>query len=355
MPAMPSVEQPLSSVPTIHLKSGLSFPSENTESILDAAVRAGIALEHSCRTGRCGSCRAQATGGDLVVRLAETGLSQADRAAGWILTCARSANADVLLDARVLDAMLPAPRITPAKIDAVEHLTADIAFARLRLPPATPLPHLAGQYVDVVLPGGVKRSYSIANLPVNGQSSRLDLLIRRVDGGEMSRYWFEQAKPGDLLRVHGPRGTFFLRSPVPRQVLMLATGTGIAPIKAMLAQLADLPADQRPERLVVLWGNRLASDFVWSDEMLAAAPGWSMVRVLSGPDSAWRGTRGRITNHFDDLAMDLADTAVYACGSPNMIEDARALLTARGLPDERFLSDAFVSSLSVDADRTSRT
>ncbi len=327
----------------ITLISGQSFAADEGETILNAALRSGLPLEYSCKTGRCGSCKSQVNSGETVISLAELGLSNDERAKKWVLTCARSATTDLMIDAQVLDADLPPSRLTPAKVDTIEQLAPDVVKIRLRLPPAAPLKWLAGQYLDVLGKDGIKRSYSIANAAPEAGSAQVELHIRQVPNGAMSAYWFGQAKPGDLLRIQGPIGTFFLRKQTPAKLLLLATGTGIAPIKALLDDLARRPASEQPEQITLLWGNRHPADFYLDDT--AFGPNVVLHKVLSGADAGWSGARGRIQQHPAVAEASLADTAVYACGSPAMIDDARTLLTSRGLPTGSFHSDAFVCSI----------
>lgn len=334
---------------TITLRSGRTFPLESRESLLDGANRAGIFLEHSCRTGRCGSCKVQVTQGETVEQLPESGLSHSDRAAGWVLSCARTAETDVRLAADDLGVKLPDVRISPAKIDTITPLGDDVIRVRLRLPPTAPLAYIPGQYVDIALPTGAKRSYSMATAPGAGQSAAaLEFLIRLVPGGTFSTHWTQRAKPGDLLRVHGPHGTFFLRQPMTPRLLLLATGTGIAPIQALLEQLATLAQERLPERVDLLWGGRRPDDFFVDPNVigrrLPTGTAFSLTRCLSGPAAGWQEGRGRLLQYLPLDADVLAATTVYACGAPAMIQDARSLLERAGLPAGRFHSDAFVSS-----------
>jgi CDP-4-dehydro-6-deoxyglucose reductase, E3 len=329
---------------TIRLVSGASFTSGAGESILDAGLRAGVLMEHSCRSGRCSSCAAEVIEGDTLATLPEPGLAGTKMSAPpWILSCARVAQSDLLIDARTLDARLPPTRLSPAKIDRLERMSDGLLRVWLRLPPVAALEYLSGQYIDLSLPGGKKRSYSIANHASAGSSAHLELHIRRVDGGAMSDYFFGRAKAGDLLQLHGPKGSFFLRQPLPRALMLLATGTGLAPLQALLQQLACLPQAQRPERTMLFWGNRQACDFY--TDPTALLPGLSYQRVISGPDDLPGAVRGRIPAYLESLGADAGATEVYACGSPAMIRDARARLQALGLPEGNFHADAFVSSI----------
>jgi CDP-4-dehydro-6-deoxyglucose reductase len=324
---------------TISLANGHCFPAERGSSVLDAALAHGILLEHGCRTGRCGACKARVLAGQTATLREEASLSQEEARDGWILTCAREALTDLALDIGDLDA--PAgidARILPCRINTLERPTPDVLIVRLRLPPTADFAFRAGQYVDVSGPGGIKRSYSIAS-DMN-RPGEIELHIRRVEDGVMSRYWFEQAQANDLLRLHGPHGTFFLRETSGLELVFLATGTGIAPIKSMLGQIAAMTAEQRPAAISLFWGGRRWEDFYWTPDL----PELRFIPVLSRGDAGWQGARGYVQEALLSTRTSLSDAAVYACGSDAMVHAARRTLTAAGLDPKRFHADAFVSS-----------
>jgi CDP-4-dehydro-6-deoxyglucose reductase, E3 len=166
--------------------------------------------------------------------------------------------------------------------------------------------------------------------------------VKKVDGGVLSDYWFGEAKEGDLLRFEGPLGTFFLRDGGPANLLFLATGSGIAPIKALLEELAGAPERAAQHSILVYWGNRDAADFVWTPDNMALD--LTFHRLLSGSDEGWRDRRGYIQDAAVEDGFDPTNTIVYACGSDAMITSARNRFAQLGLPHRRFFSDAFVSS-----------
>lgn len=218
---------------TVTIANGKTFTAAEGESLLDAALRQHITLDYSCRTGRCSTCRSRVSPGTTVPLRDETGLSAAEQAEGYVLTCVRGACSDVLLDIEDLgDVTLPDPKTVPCRIHALDKLSHDVVRVVLRTPPATPLAFLPGQYIDVIGAAGLRRSYSVANAPQ--EDHLIELHIREVPDGQMSQYWFRDAKLNDLLRLRGPLGTFFLRGYADRDLIFLATGTGIAPVKAML-------------------------------------------------------------------------------------------------------------------------
>lgn len=328
-------------MPTVELNTGRRFAAPADSSILDAARAQGIVLEYSCRTGRCGICKAPVRAGETsVLRPEGESLTAEEAARGIILTCCRAAAGDVLLDIEPLDRLAALEiKTMPARIVSIEPVAPEIVRVVLRTPPTSPLRFLAGQYVDVIA-DGARRSYSLANAPRS--DGLLEFLIKRYPGGHLSGYWFERAKPNDLVRIEGPLGTFFLRDAAPANILFLATGTGIAPVKAILEELAVDPARAAPHRLRVFWGNRIPENFCWDSAGLGLNIDFH--HLLSGTDTAWGGRRGHVHKAAIDDGFDPADTVVYACGSNAMIASARDLFTSLGLPTRRFFSDAFVSS-----------
>jgi len=328
-------------VATAKLADGRAFPVSGETSLLDAALAAGIALSYSCRTGRCSTCKAQVHGGGTRALMAESGLTAAELADGWILTCARTADSDLSLDAESLDRIaLPPVKTLPARIAQLEHLAPDVLRVVLRLPPTAGFAYIPGQYIDVIGSNGIRRSYSLANAP--SESKLLELHVRAVENGEMSQFWFKEAKVNDLLRLNGPLGTFFLRDTANVDLIFLATGTGIAPVKALLESLVHLPEEESPRSVTVLWGGRHAQDLYL--DVAGIGGSHTYVPVQSRPDADWTGQAGHVQDVLLRLNPDLKNAAVYACGSDAMIHSARQRLVEAGLPPKRFYSDAFVCS-----------
>jgi CDP-4-dehydro-6-deoxyglucose reductase len=330
-------------MPLVRTSSGKTFAVEQGENLLDAALRAQVTLAHSCRTGRCSTCKGRVCSGTTVALHDETGLSAQEREAGWVLTCVRSASSDVELEIDDLGdiALFPAKTL-PCRIQALEPLATDVLRVILRMPPTCDFDFHPGQYIDVIGHGGLRRSYSIANAPASDK--QLELHIRQVPGGAMSTYWFGRAKLNDLLRMRGPLGTFFLRDIEDTDLVFLATGTGIAPVKSMLESLAACPVgtQARPRSISVLWGGRMPGDLYW--DPAATGIDHTFIPVLSRAGSDWTGTRGHVQQALLAHPREWARTVVYACGSETMIHDARQQLTAAGLSERNFHSDAFVSS-----------
>jgi CDP-4-dehydro-6-deoxyglucose reductase, E3 len=327
----------------IALRDGESFTAEGRVSLLDEALGAGKVLEYSCRTGQCGTCRAGVVSGETRLLVPEIALTAAQIAAGDILTCCRAAASDMALDAVSLDELAGIQRQTlPCRIDRLERPAPDVIQLLLRLPPGRSLTFLAGQYVDVIAAGGLRRSYSIANAP--RPDGRIELHIRKVEGGAMSAYWFGQAKANDLLRMEGPLGTFFFRKPERvsgRDVMFLATGTGLAPLKAMLESLEAFPDFFTRNRVHLLWGGRVAEDIYWSP---AFSGPLRFEPVLSRARAGEPSTRRYVQHVALESLPALGAAIVYACGSSVMIDTARDLLLGNGLHPDDYHFEPFVSS-----------
>lgn len=328
-------------MPTVTLSNGKIFVSEPGRTLLESANSQGVVLEYSCRTGRCGVCKAAVVRGRTEVLHEEQALSEEEGASGRILTCCRSALDDVELDIEDFGTLAGIQvKTLPCRIDSIDRLTESVLRVVLKIPPTSTLDFLAGQYVDVIGREGVRRSYSIANAP--RQDSKLELQIRQVADGVMSEYWFDEAQKNDLLRLEGPLGTFSLRNTQVENIVFLATGTGIAPVKAMLEQLASDGDIAAGKKIHVYWGGRTVDDIYWRPDLRGLDI--KFTPVISRVDKSWSGRNGYVQQSVIDDLIDLRNAVVYACGSDAMIHSARKMLLAAGLPGKNFYSDAFVSS-----------
>lgn len=338
---------------SITLTSGASFDCPPGTSLLDAAATSSITLPYSCKTGRCSTCKCRVVSGTSKLLQPEMGLSESEKQAGWILSCVRTAESAMTLEAETLAGVtLPAVRNLPCRVSTLERVARDVLRVRLRLPPTADFTFLPGQYVDITGPAGISRSYSLASASV--QNKTLELHIRAVPGGLMSQYWFEQAQPNDLLRLKGPLGSFFLRPAADRDIVLLATGTGIAPIKAILESLPGLDASERPRSVTLLWGGRSETD-LYMDLRPMLLPTVRYIPVLSRSDASWTGARGHVQDAFLAEPAPLDNIVVYACGSEAMIKSASEAFQARGLSPGRFHSDAFVCSATPTPNAGSAT
>jgi CDP-4-dehydro-6-deoxyglucose reductase len=332
-------------MPQVTLSNGTRYSAEPGTTLLDAALAQGLVLEHSCRNGRCGSCKARVLEGQVSALREASSLTAQEAESGWVLTCAHQALTDVTLDVEDQGALAGISiKTVPSRIAALTRLAPDVLKLELRLPPTAQFRFLPGQSIDITSPTGVRRSYSLAGDAAD--TSKLELQIRRVDGGQFSAYWFERAQLNELLRFQGPRGTFYLRPMAGRHLVLLATGTGIAPFASMLRQVAAMPANERPGKVSLYWGGRVAADLYFDPKPLL--DGLHYVPVLSRAECNWPGERGHVQDallrHRESDPWSLAQAAVYACGSEAMIHSAREQLLAAGLPAKQYFYDAFVSS-----------
>lgn len=325
----------------IKLSSGHQFRSVPGLSLVDAALAAGLTLPHSCKTGRCSTCKCKVIQGETISLQTEAGITDKEKTEGWILSCAREAQTDLTLEVEDLGGVvLPPSKTLPCRISDIEYVASDVVRVILRLPPSAEFKFIPGQYVDIIGPLGVRRSYSLAC--ANSAEKKLELHIRAVDSGVMSDYWFRQAQANDLLRLNGPLGTFFLRNVAQLDLIFLATGTGIAPVKAMLESLVNVSSDQAPKSVTIFWGGRTPSDLYFDVQTIPVKH--RFIPVLSRAAASWQGVVGYVYNALLDIKPNLTNSVVYACGSDAMIRSARSSLFAAGLPETRFFSDAFVSS-----------
>lgn len=328
-------------MPSIKTQKGAFFSAVDGQSILAAASSNGMQLPYSCRTGRCSTCKLRVLSGQSQAQMPELGLSEQEQAQGWVLSCVRTAVSDLLIEVEDIAYLsLPQPRTLPCRLHSLDRLTADVMRVRLRLPPNSDFSFRAGQYIDVIAQGGLRRSYSLAC--ASAVENQLELHVREVADGAMSAYWFTQAKEGDLLRMYGPLGTFVLRDLVGVDLKFLATGTGIAPVKAMIESLRLASPENLPRSISVYWGGRQPQDLYF--DLASIMDGIHYEPVLSRASADWQGARGYVQQQLIADCLDLSDAAVYACGSDAMIQSARKSVIESGLPTFRFHSDAFVCS-----------
>lgn len=325
---------------TIQTSSGKLFPASQGQTLLEAAEGAGVIMPYSCRTGRCSSCKVKVQSGDFHAMQPELGLSPEERSAGWVLGCVCIPDTDMHIEVEDLgDVVIPATKTMPCRIKTIERLAVDVVRVVLRTPPATPLRWLSGQYIDVIGPEGVRRSYSLANSCL--VSNEIELHIRQVSGGVLSQYWFDRAQPNDLLRLHGPLGTSFLRDVSGKDIIFMATGTGLAPVKAMLEELVANGRLSWARSVHVFWGARTAEDLYCSlvvPEIVSFNP------VLSRATDEWSGETGYVQDACLKRIQNFTNAQVYACGSESMISSAKSALCVAGLAEKDFHADAFVSS-----------
>jgi CDP-4-dehydro-6-deoxyglucose reductase len=329
--------------------SGHTFTVAPGETMLAAALRQGIGLPYGCRNGACGACKGVLRSGELAYdEYQERALHASEKSAGKALTCCTHPLTDIVFEVRELSGARDlAIRTMPARVERVEKPAEDVAVLFLKLPTGERLQFLAGQYIDILLKSGKRRSFSMANPPHNDQL--IELHVRKSPGGAFSSYVFDEMKERAILRFEGPLGTFYLRNDDSgKPLIFVAGGTGFAPIKAIVEH-AFHHADDRP--MVLYWGVRSKKDLYMPELPIGwqrEHPNFTYIPVLSDPlpEDEWAGRTGFVHQAVLDDFTDLSGYQVYACGAPGMTDVARqTFVEQRGLPEDEFYCDAFTPSV----------
>jgi len=328
--------------------SGHQFELAEHEPVLDGALRHGIMLPYSCRGGSCGTCYGKVLEGEIdFPHGLPLGLMESDQANGYALFCVATARSDLTIDIKEVRSRDEVQLKTlPAKVVSLKKLAPDVMEVRLALPASERLMFRAGQYVDFLLRNRKRRAFSIANAPVNDEY--LELHIRLVPGGEFTEMVFNKFQVKSLVRIEAPHGQFYVREESNRPLIMIAGGTGFAPIKGMIEQL-QAEQDTRPIHLY--WGARTEPDLYHHQ----LAQHWQQTQALrytpvlsASEDQQWLGERGYVHTVVARDYPDLSGYDVYMAGPPQMIAAARAQFSQQGLPAEQLFSDSF--DYSHDAD-----
>jgi len=328
----------------IHIEpSGHELKADADESVLDAALRQGLALPYGCRNGACRSCKGRILEGDVEYPDGlPKSLTPLDTTQGFALLCMAHPSSDLRIEVEEIDSDEKiVVRNLPCRVMRKEELAHDVIGLELALPASERLQYLPGQYVDVLLRDGRRRAFSIANAPRD--DDRLELQIRHVRGGTFSEYVFHHLKERALLRLRGPLGSFYLRRKDRRPVILMAGGTGFAPVKAIVEGAL---AGGFAENIYLYWGVRAKRDLYMHDRALAWAAeheSFAYIPVLSEPrpEDAWSGRTGFVHEAVIEDFADLAPFSVYASGPPVMVQAGRERFVAGGLDATRFHSDSF--------------
>ena len=326
--------------------SGRTFTVEAGETMLAAGIRQGIGLPYGCKDGACGSCKCRKLSGTVAHGPHQAkALSADEEAQGFVLTCCGVAQSDVELESRqVTEAGAFPIRKMPARVSAMERKSHDVILLRLQLPANDPFNYRPGQYVEFLLRDGSRRSYSMANAPHNGPG--LELHIRHMPGGKFTDHVFNVMKEKEIQRIEGPYGSFFLREDSDKPIVLLASGTGFAPIKALIEHM-QFQGIERPATLY--WGGRRPEDLYmedWVRARLADMPQLRYVPVVSDalPEDHWTGRTGFVHRAVLEDIPDLSGYQVYACGAPIVVDSARRdYCELAGLAEEEFFADSFTT------------
>ncbi len=327
--------------------SGTAFSANADETVLAAGIRQGVGLPYGCKDGACGSCKCKMVSGQVVhANFQRKALSVEDEAANFVLTCCATAHSDIVLESRQVTpaGALPIKKM-PTRVSSLVKKSDDVVVMQLQLPANDAFTFRAGQYIEFILRDGARRSYSMANAPHIGPG--LELHIRHMPGGRFTDLVFGSMKEKDILRIEGPFGSFYLREDSDKPLVFLASGTGFAPLKALLEHMQHCGIT-RPTTLY--WGGRRPGDLYmddWVRAQLSNMPQVHYVPVVSDalPEDQWTGRTGFVHLAVLQDFADLSGHQVYACGAPIVVESARSAFSAQaGLPADAFFADSFTSA-----------
>ena len=330
--------------------SGLQFEVAEGESILAAALRQGYVLPYGCRNGACGSCKGKLVEGQVDYgTYQKKALSDEEKAQGKALFCQAKPLTDLTIEARTIGAAKDIEvKKLPCRVQKLERVADDVMVLHLKLPANERLQFLAGQYIEFLLKDGSRRSFSMANAPHDDELVQLH--VRHVAGGQFTDHVFGKMKERDILRMEGPLGTFFLREDSDKPIVFVASGTGFAPIKAIIEH-AFHKGIRRP--MVLYWGGRRPKDLYMNalaEKWAAEHPQLQYVPVISdaSPEDRWAGRTGFVHRAVMQDFPDLSLHQVYACGVPVMVDSARKDFVEKcGLPELEFYADSFTTQADL--------
>ncbi|BCB28601.1 CDP-6-deoxy-delta-3,4-glucoseen reductase [Sulfurimicrobium lacus] len=326
--------------------SNHQYQAQEHETLLESGLREGFALPYGCRNGACGACKGKIVEGRVDYgAYQENALSENEKHAGMALFCTAKPLTDVVIECREVGAARDIPiKTMPCRVQKMEKLSHDVMVLYLKLPANERLQFLAGQYIDILLKDGKRRSFSLANAPHDDEF--LQLHIRHIPGGLFTDVVFNSMQEKAILRFEGPYGSFFLREDSDKPIIFMAGGTGFAPVKAIVEHA--LQAHCKRE-MVLYWGARSLRDLYmpqlagkWQQEN----PNFTFIPVLSEPlpEDNWPGRTGLVHQAILDDFANLSGYQVYACGAPQMVEAGQQAFVARGLPEEEYFVDPFTFS-----------
>ncbi len=329
--------------------SGRQFECGNDETLLAAALRAGVGIPYGCKNGACGSCKGRVVSGEVVhSKYQEKALTAAETEQGMSLFCCAKPQSDLTIEAREIATGAFAVKKLPTRIAKLEKLSDDVMLVTLQLPATEKFGYTAGQYIDFLLRDGKRRSYSMAN--ASHTSEQISLHIRHMPGGLFTDQVFSTLKERDILRIEGPQGSFSLQEDSEKPIIFVASGTGFAPIKAVIEHAIEQKTT-RPMSLY--WGGRRPADLYMNQLCLdwaASLPGFSYIPVISDAteEDKWSGRTGFVHQAVLDDFSDLSGHQVYACGAPVVVDSARRDFVALSqLPESEFYADSFTSEADL--------
>jgi CDP-4-dehydro-6-deoxyglucose reductase len=333
--------------------SGKQFIVEADESILEAAIRQGINLPYGCKNGACGSCKGKLIEGKLTHgQHSSNALSSEEEKLGSALFCCAHPESDLLIEVREVVGGGDMPvRKVPCRVNEIRFPNHDVAILKLQLPATDRFQFLAGQYIEFLLKDGKRRAYSLASAP--HLEGPLEIHLRHLPNGLFTDFVFggpsspQKLKEKDILRFEGPLGSFFLREDSKKEIIFLASGTGLAPVKAIIEHMQEIKST-RP--FTLYWGGRRPSDLYLNalcESWVASMPNCKYIPVVSDalPEDRWSGRTGFVHQAVMADFPDMSALQVYACGAPIVVNSAKKdFITQCRLPEEEFFADSFTSA-----------
>lgn len=336
------------------LPSGHEFTVTDGQTVLDAALDAGIVLPYSCRSGTCSTCKGRIVSGSFDAGAAPEHILEAEELArGCTLLCQARPGSDLVVEAQVVRMADDIEvRKMPGRIVEIDDLAPDVKRLVVQLPASQPVRYYPGQYLEFIMRDGRRRSYSMANPPL--ETNQVELHVRHMPGGAFTDHVFGVGKTHmklrEIQRVEMPLGSFFLREDTDAPIVFLVSGTGFAPIKAIVEHMQQAGIQRQA---VLYWGGRRPHDLYLAElarQWAQNIPQFEYIPVVSEAleDDNWQGRTGFVHHAVMADIPDLSGHQVYACGTPAMVEAARHdFIQKNGLPESAFFADAFTSEADV--------
>ncbi len=321
--------------------TGKIFRTQGDDSILNDALIHGLNFPYGCQKGFCGKCKATIIEGEVGYDGdVPNGITPEEVAEGMALLCQCYAKSDVSLVVQELDSLADIEvKSLPCKVQSIRHLNHDVTQVMLKIPGAESLQYFAGQYIDLIHPDFEPRAFSIANAPTN--ASLIELHVRLVEGGKFTHFVFNKMEEKSLLKLEGPKGDFFFREESKKPVILVAGGTGFAPIKSIVEHAV---ITKLKRQIYIYWGVRDECDLYMDlpQQWAETYDNIHFVPVLSESNEVWQGRTGFVHECVLADFEDLTGYEVYACGPPAMVKSTANTFVAQGMIKDNFFSDAFV-------------
>ena len=333
-----------------NINSGATFTVNEGESVLNAALRQGVMLPYSCKNGTCGSCKGRLESGEVHYPFhPPLALSREEIGEGCALFCQAEPTGDLIIRVREIEAVRDIQiRKMPARVTEKTLLAPEVMRIKIKLPSAQRLQFLAGQYLEILLPEGKRRAFSIASAPQF--EDEIELHIRHVDGGGFTGWVFEEMKERDILRLEAPLGTFFIRNDsIERPMILMGGGTGFAPLKSMIEDLLS-HEDTRPVHL--FWGAHSRAELYMHEQALRWAAENEHIQYSSAlMEPADAATTGSFSGFVHEAVLqqysELSGFDIYMSGPPAMIDTSRSAFLEHGAENRRIFFDSFEFGLDV--------